>query len=335
MRLLYLMRCYYVTAHFLRSRRAAWEDKGMERIIMTGPTGAIGIALIQECINRGIEVYAICRRGSARAARIPEHEGVHVVGCDLDELDQLDVARIPQCDVFYHFGWMATIGAARNDTSLQMENIRCTLHAVELAERMGCRTFVGAGSQAEYGRVEGDLSAATPVFPENAYGIAKLCAGQLSRIECEKRGIRHIWARILSVYGPYDSDRTMIITTIRHLLSGERPSLTPGEQRWDYLYSCDAARAMLLMGEKGRAGGVYCVGSGKARPLKDYIITIRNLIDPGAELGFGDVPYGERQVMYLCADLRELTEDTGFIPLVDFEAGIAETIRWVKSGAQI
>ena len=190
---------------------------------------------------------------------------------------------------------------------------------------------MGSGSQAEYGRVEGDLSAATPAFPENGYGIAKLCAGQMSRIECEKLGIRHVWTRILSVYGPCDSDKTMVTTTIRKLFAGEKPALTAGEQQWDYLYSADAARAMIAIGEKGHNGKVYCIGGGKAHPLKEYIMEIRDQIAPDAELGFGEIPYGAKQVMYLCADISELTQDTGFQPQTDFKSGIAETIQWMRS----
>lgn len=303
----------------------------MERIVMTGPTGAIGIALIQHCIESGTEVYAICRRNSKRINRIPEHPLVHVLECNLEELKELDATNIPSCQVFYHFGWDATIGEDRNNTELQLKNIQYTLDAVDLAARLGCEAFVGAGSQAEYGRFEGNLNAAVPAFPENGYGIAKLCAGQLSRLECGKRKMRHIWVRILSVYGPYDSDKTMITTTIKKLLTGEVPALTMGEQKWDYLYSADAARALYLLGEKGKTNKVYCIGSGQARPLADYIRIMRDAIDPEAELGFGQVPYGEKQVMYLCADIAELKEDTGFESEISFEEGIGRTIAWMKT----
>jgi nucleoside-diphosphate-sugar epimerase len=36
----------------------------MKRVIITGPTGAIGIALIQHLIDNKVEVYAVCRKGS-------------------------------------------------------------------------------------------------------------------------------------------------------------------------------------------------------------------------------------------------------------------------------
>lgn len=304
----------------------------MERIVMTGPTGAVGIALIQHCIESGTEVYAICRRNSKRRNRIPEHPLVHVLECNLEEIRELVASNIPPCQVFYHFGWDATIGADRNNGKLQLKNIQYTLDAVELAARLECEVFVGAGSQAEYGRYEGNLNAAVPAFPENGYGMAKLCAGQLSRLECDKRRMRHIWVRILSIYGPYDNEKTMIASTIKKLLDGEVPALTRGEQKWDYLYSADAARALYLLGEKGKHGKVYCLGSGQARPLAEYIRIMRDAVNPEAELGFGQVPYGEKQVMYLCADIAELKNDTGFEPEISFEEGIRRTIAWMKTG---
>lgn len=302
----------------------------MERIMITGPTGAIGIALIQYCIEQHTEVLAICRRNSERIYRIPRHPLVRVLEYNLDELKGLERADLPECQVFYHLGWGATIGENRNNTALQLKNIEYTLDAVALAERMGCQVFVGAGSQAEYGRFEGALNASVPAFPENGYGIAKLCAGQLSRLECGKRGICHIWARILSVYGPYDSDKTMITTVIRTLLSGEVPALTKGEQKWDYLYAADAARALYLLGEKGKDGQTYCIGSGQARPLAEYIRILRDVAAPGAALGFGQTPYGEKQVMHLRADITDLKNDTGFEPEIPFEEGIRRTIAWIK-----
>ena len=213
---------------------------------------------------------------------------------------------------------------------LQNKNISYTLDAVKLAKRLGCQVFVGAGSQAEYGRVpEGQkLSAKTPAFPENGYGIAKLAAGQMSRIFCEEVGMRHIWIRILSVYGAWDTEKTMVMSAIDTLLNGGRPVFSPGEQLWDYLYAKDAARALYLAAKSGKSGSIYPLGSGQVRPLKDYIESIRKAANPSGELGIGELPYAQNQVMYLCADIEELTKDTGFVPEYTFEEGICETVAW-------
>lgn len=310
----------------------------MKKVVMTGPTGSIGIALIQQCIAQGIRVLAIVRPHSKRTDRIPRSPLVQVLACSLDTLCDLDEKALERAgiesfdyDVCYHFAWAATIGSGRNDMKLQTANIGYALDAVALAARLGCHTFVGAGSQAEYGRWEEKLSEYTPTFPESGYGMAKLCAGAMTRLECSRLGMRHVWARILSVYGPGDGEQTMISTVIRKLLAGEIPALTAGIQQWDYLHCRDAANAMYLLGEKGRDGSIYCVGSGNARPLREYIEILRDCINPALALDFGAVAYGPQQIMYLCADIEKLTRDTGFIPEVDFEDGIRETIGWMRT----
>lgn len=64
---------------------------------------------------------------------------------------------------------------------------------------------------------------------------------------------------------------------------------------WDYLYSADAGYAMYLLGEKGVPGKTYCIGGGTARPLREYIEAIRDAAAPGAEIGFGEIPYQEKR----------------------------------------
>lgn len=307
----------------------------MKNVIITGPTGAIGVALIENLISNKINVTAVCREGSSRIKNIPSSPYVKVIECNLDKLSTLENMLLNDYDVFFHMGWESTFGDNRNNVCIQTRNIQYTLDAVELASKLGCRKFIGAGSQAEYGRSKESLSATTPTNPESAYGIAKLCAGQLSRIRCQQLGLEHIWVRILSVYGPCDGSNTMISFIIKTLLRQEKPSCTKGEQMWDYIYSKDAAKALVLLAKKGVNGKVYCLGSGQAVPLKNYMLSIRDRINPEIEIGLGEVPYGSQQVMYLCADISDLTKDTGFVPSITFEEGIEETIEWMKLKGRI
>lgn len=219
-------------------------ERNIKTVIVTGPTGAVGTALCSRLLQAGCTVVAVCRPGSPRAVALPKDANLYVVACDAANLADLPqcmaAAGLPvQADAFFHLAWAHTIGAGRNDMPAQIENIRYTIDAVRTAAAMGCRVFVGTGSQAEYGRVDGVLRADTPTNPENGYGMAKLCAGQMSRTEAAALGMNHVWARILSVYGPHDGPNTMISATIQKLLAGQCPDLTAGEQKWDYLYSAD------------------------------------------------------------------------------------------------
>lgn len=304
------------------------ETFTIKRAVITGGTGMLGLALMRLLVQHEIEVLILVHPGSQKRSRIPKHPLVQIADCGLEEMAAFHTDKT--YDAFFHFAWAGTYGNVRNNMYLQNENIRYTLDAAELAHRLGCQVFCGAGSQAEYGRVEGRLSPSTPVHPETGYGMAKLCAGQMSRRVCTEYGMRHIWFRILSTYGPFDGPQTMVMSGIRQMLAGERPRYTKGEQLWDYLHCDDAARAFYLSALKGRDGAVYCVGSGQPRLLRDYITVIRDTVAPGAEIGFGEVPYFENQVMYLCADISDLTKDTGFVPEISFEEGIANTAAWCR-----
>ena len=148
----------------------------------------------------------------------------------------------------------------------------------------------------------------------------------MTREYAHQLGIKHIWTRILSIYGPNDGAQSMVMSTINKLKNGEVPQFTKGEQMWDYLYSGDAAEAFRLLGERGADGKIYVLGSGKARPLAEYIKEIRDIVKPNAEIALGALPYREKQVMHLQADITELQKDVGFYPQTEFSKGIRRLI---------
>ena len=295
----------------------------MKRVIISGATGAIGTAIILELITKGIEVMVLCRKGSNREKNIPENKLVNKIYCSLSEIKDLAPDNENRkYDVFYHLAWEGTTGKARNDMYLQNFNVQYALDAVGMAKRFGCDLFVGVGSQAEYGRIEGIVKPESPTNPTMGYGIGKLAAGLMTREYAHQIGIKHIWVRVLSVYGPNDGMQSLVMSTINALKKGEVPQLTKGEQTWDYLYSGDAARAFVLLGEKGKDGKTYVLGSGNAKPLREYVKDIRDIVAPDGKLNFGAIDYYPHQAMFLQADIDELRNDTGWEPLVTFKEGI-------------
>lgn len=298
----------------------------VKRAIVAGATGAIGTALIKELIKNQIEVLVLIRPDSARKGNILSDPLVSVLQCDMADYASTKNTTSKKYDVFYYLAWAGASGSGRHDMYLQNMNIKYALDAVQMAKRFGCARFVGAGSQAEYGRHEGLLKPDTPTFPEMGYGYAKLCAGQMTRDYAHQIGLEHVWVRILSVYGPNDGSQSMVMSTINKLKNNEVPQFTKGEQMWDYLYSEDAARAFYKLGYCGVDGKIYVLGSGVAAPLFDYISVIRNVVAPNCEVALGAIPYGAKQVMYLCADVSELESDTGWKAKIDFSEGIKRTL---------
>lgn len=292
----------------------------IEKIIVTGATGAVGSSVVRRAIENGKDVTCIVHKGSKRLGNLPQSDKVHIVECDLHDYKTLSLEG--KYDAFIHLSWEKTFGASRDDAEVQARNIQYTLDAVQLAQRCGCSVFVGAGSQAEYGAQSVDLTPDLPVKPESGYGIAKYAAGKLSAMLCKNLGMRQCWVRILSVYGPNDGENSLISYLIREFKAGNSPQLTKCEQMWDYLYADDAANAILAITEKGKDGKVYPLGSGNGRRLSEYVEDIREVVNPTIEVQYGTKEYYPHQPMHLVADVTELTEETNWVPRFSFKDGI-------------
>ncbi len=288
---------------------------------ITGATSMLGVATIKNCVSKNISVLAFARKNSKNFSRLPESSLVKIVECDLSEMAAFDADGLSS-DVFIHFGWAFTDKIGRNDVSKQLQNVQYTIDAVQLAKRLGCKKFVGAGSQAEYGTPNLPLKADTPVNPLIPYGVAKYAAGRFSAMECKKGGLEYNWVRILSVYGENDNEGTLLKQLVYNAKNNIPMGLSGCEQIWDYLHEDDAGAAFVAVAEKGVNGKIYPLGSGVGRPLKEYVQDVISVVNPDFKPEFGKFPYSPTQPMYLVADVSELKQDTGWKAKIDFQNGI-------------
>lgn len=301
----------------------------MKRVVVTGATSMIGVALINECIKNNVEVLAILRKNSSRMERLPDSELIEILECNLDELGSIQAIQ-KSYDVFYHFAWAYTAKNNRDDPDLQEKNIRYTLDAVELANRLGCHKFVGAGSQAEYGEQHHLIRSDTMVNPSISYGIAKYTAGKLSEKLCTRYGMVHIWGRIFSVYGRYDNEGTMLAYAIDQFIKGEIPEFSSATQMWDYLYEGDAGRIFYLLGKCIEENKVYCIANGNYRPLKEFIIELKEIFGESAKCEFAVENSGSNFVE-LQPEISDLVKDIGYKPAMPFKEGVLEMINYRKT----
>jgi nucleoside-diphosphate-sugar epimerase len=298
----------------------------MKKIIITGATSMIGTSLIESAITNGTEVYAIVRPNTMRKNRLVKHDLVHLIEGSLDKL--LDIEGIPYgCDVFYHFAWAGTSKEKRDDAWIHENNIEYTLNAVELASKIGCRRFVGAGSQAEYGTVDGIIDGTTRFAPVISYGIAKYASCILSRKLCEAKGIEHVWGRIFSVYGPHDNEWTMLRNAIDTFRTGEVARFSAGTQMWNYLYESDAGDIFYALGRESVKPGEYQVANIESKPLREYILKMMEVYGSEAKAEFA--PDDGRKLQGLEVDASSTFEAIGFEPKVCFEEGIEKMIESV------
>ena len=297
----------------------------MKKIIVTGATSMIGTALIENAIKEGTEVYALVRPNTSRKNRIISSPLVHIIAGTLEEIHKIEGLPL-DCDVFYHFAWTGTEKTQRDDPAIQEKNICYTLEAVKLAKKCGCKKFVGAGSQAEYGPTAGIIDSDTRLAPVISYGMAKLAAGNLSRKMCERLEITHIWGRIFSVYGPHDNDGTMLDYAIGQFSTREEAIFSSATQMWNYLYESDAGRMFYLIGEKVEENSIFRIANNHSQPIKLYIEEVAQIMETEDLCIFNksdnqNVVYG----IETCDD--KLFEVIDYQPKVSFKEGIKIMIQ--------
>jgi nucleoside-diphosphate-sugar epimerase len=288
----------------------------------------LGSHLVRELLARQHSVVILLRPGTQLDRLQDCLSRVSIVHGALEDTSELLRAlQLEPVDAAFHLAWSGVTAEYQNSTSQVTYNVTRTLELWQVLHKTGCRVFIGVGSQAEYGPHSGVLSEEMPTNPVTAYGSAKLALFILLRQLCLTAGMRFIWMRLFSAYGPADDERHMVPSLIQTLLRREKPSLTAGEQIWDYLYVTDAVVAMCISMES-EAAGVFNLGSGTPCVLREFIAEVRNCIDPVLPVGLGEVPYPPGQVMHLEADVSRIREATGWIPTTSWQEGIRKTVDW-------
>lgn len=301
------------------------------RSLVTGASGHLGSHLVRRLLDEGFEVVALIRDESDLWRLSDVLERVELIRADLSNIKQAAPAILEaKPEAVFHLAWQGVTSDFKNDPAQLTANITGSLELFEIARASACKLWVGTGSQAEYGKCDSLLTEETPVNPQTAYGIGKLCVGLLTKKLCELKNIRYVWLRLLATYGPKDDEKHLIPSVIRSLLRGEHLSLTSGEQSWDYLYVEDAAEAIFRTAVTEEAQGVFNLSSGEAHTVREIAERIRNLIDPSASLGFGEIPLRADQVMHLQADIAKLQAATGWTPRTSLAEGLRRTVEWSK-----
>lgn len=302
----------------------------MKRAFITGAGGFIGAVLVRQLIEEGIELAVLQREAEPGKRLLPlRHNLTFIQSAGQSVRDFADALRSWSPDVVFHLGWAGVGSMHRNDAKMQMANVQFAVDLAELCTSSGVSHFIGAGSQAEYGPKNDEITEAECPRPTSLYGAAKLSAFVMTQRICEMAGVRHAWLRIFSTYGPNDNADWLIPSLIRQLLEGGRPKLTPCEQTWDYLHVEDVAAAFIKVAESG-ATGVFNLASGNEVALRRIVELIRDAVNPAAQLGFGELAYRPDQVMRMAVSIRSLRLATDWSPKIDMPSGIRNLVASIR-----
>lgn len=300
----------------------------MKNVIVTGGSGFIGKKLILSLANRGYRVYAIARHFDDEMECQRNVVCVNVAGKTVSEIKKLLPVQVYDC--LFHLAWAGTSGTARADYTVQLDNVKLTCDYVRLCSELGCMRVVYASSINEVETYEYLQSDDIEPIGGYIYGTGKLAAHLMGETVAKLNGIEFIPIIITNIYGVGERSARMIYTSINRLIHKEHCSFTAGYQTYDFIYITDAINSMIAVAEKGKAFNRYYIGSGEPKPLREFLLEMRDVVDPEAELGLGDIPFKGIDISYNQFDLKKVERDTGYVNQVPFVDGIRMTADYIR-----
>lgn len=307
----------------------------MKKAIVTGANGFVGRYLQKELKQKNYYVVSVIKDENEDINCIIDYTD-EIVYCDLSNISKLDdFVKKNDYEAFYHLAWIGSSGDGRKDYSLQLFNAKACADAAEVAYRLGCKRFIGAGSVTEL--MYEDYLKLDESDPEMVacYAVGKIAAEYMSKCVCTNNGIDFLWGYISNFYGAEDKTQNFINFLIDNYERNNVPILTEGNQKADFMYVSDVARALILMAESGKRNSSYYIGYGDPKPLKEYVIKIRDILNPNLESGLGKKPFRGLDIDFNKLDYKKLKQDTGFVPNVTFEEGIIRTLEWRRNNETI
>jgi len=206
------------------------------------------------------------------------------------------------------------------------------------AERAAFR-FLHVSTDEVYGSLgaEGLFREDSPYAPNSPYSASKAGADHLVRAWCHTYGLPTLISNCSNNYGPRQFPEKLIPRMIVNALAGrDLPVYGAGANIRDWLYVEDHAAALHRIARHGRPGEKYNVGGRAERSNLDVVRTLCRLLDemapasshrPHADL-IRFVPDRAGHDFRYAIDGGKIERELGWTPSVDFDSGLARTVRW-------
>jgi UDP-glucose 4-epimerase len=273
---------------------------------------------------------------------VPEGVGLHNLTGILDRIEvlRLDLNEAAKADKIwcgidrvFHLA-CTTRPRTSNDSPVRdlEDNLMATIRILDscVANGVGRIIFVSSGGTV-YGNPKNlPVNEEHPKAPICSYGIHKLTIEHYLRLYENLYGLNYRVARIANAYGERQSiygEQGLIGTVLERLLTGQIINVYGnGETVRDYVYVVDAISALLLLAEIDTSSRVFNVGSGRGTSVMEVIRTIESVFGQRANLHF--YPSRAIDVAKNVLDISRIQTETGWMPLISLEEGIARTVKW-------
>lgn len=312
----------------------------MKQAIVNGATGFVGSALVRQLLAEGVDVLGLGRKAADAlpSHRLPASERFRYRTLHLDESERLpEVVKeagfpIDDC-VFFNIAWWGAEKVSDFDVRAQLSNIVRSAAALAASAAIGCRLFVHAGSMEEHfaeAYVGLDYHASNAFNRHIVYALAKSGAKRMLKMLHAESRTPSVLTTFSHVMGVDDGKDSFLQVVLDKFLHGGDLAFTSGAQVFDVIHVSDVARGLAGVGRYGQPGNDYWIGSGQARPLREYVEEMARLYPPGRPLGFGQVSFSDVILPKEWFEIDLIQKHTGFRPQMTFETMVRELAEWLK-----
>jgi len=322
------------------------------RIIVTGGAGFIGSAVVRHLIGETDATvlvldkltYAASLDSLAAVEGDPRFELLRVDICD-EAAVAAAFARL-RPDAIMHLAAESHVDRSIDGPAPFIEtNIRGTYVLLEVARRYWRELEPAAAKRFRFHHVSTDevygslgptgrFLEESPYQPNSPYSASKAAADHLARAWHHTYGLPVVISNCSNNYGPCQFPEKLIPLVIINALEGKKlPVYGKGENRRDWLYVEDHARALDLVLREGRVGEKYNVGGDAERPNIEVVRGVCAVLDrlkPGrrhADLIEFVTDRPGHDFRY-AIDAGKIARELGWRPRESFETGLEKTVRW-------
>ena len=319
-----------------------------DTLLVTGAAGFIGARFVESCNARGIPVVSV-DRADAFTSR-PEHRG-------LDFGKTLDIEELPGWlrDARAELAGIVHMGAISSTTELDEAvlkrlNVDYSKNLWSEARRLGI-PYVYASSAAVYGDgslgFDDDDALVPKLRPLNPYGESKRRFDLWTLEEAAAGRTPPAWAgfRFFNVYGYGERHKGPQASVVLHgydqvkakgeirLFRSHKPGVPDGHQSRDFVDVADAVEATWFALKRPIAGGIYNLGTGKARTFLDLARAVFASLGTEERIVFVDTPEGirERYQYFTEAKMNRLKKQGFARKPVVLEDGVDWYVRRLES----
>jgi nucleoside-diphosphate-sugar epimerase len=304
------------------------EGQFMPAVLVTGGSGFLGRHVLAELERAGFGASDIIAVGRRPPAGWPADSFLAVdLLAEPYRLGSIVRARRPA--LILHLAGRTPPAASEELENGNARLLDVVAGAIEEAPD-SCR-LVLAGSAAEYGDVPAGrlpVRESEPCRPIDAYGRGKSAATQRAMALRDRTGAAVVVGRVFNLSGPGLPQSQAFGRFAAELARqpGPMASLRVGclEARRDFVDVRDAARALVILAQKGRSGEVYNIASAVSHSIGEGLDRLVRLSGKQVDIRRDPERTAHRGVIESRGSIDKIQTETGWSPAITFEQSLAD-----------